>query len=99
MPPSTDKYVLMPGISLKEPILYLVTPAVETIDLPGSHISIGRFKLLILQAFTTDNDTVLIHSSIEGGSSSWVYLIPRPPPTFNSFTMWPNFLACIMTLP
>ena len=91
IPPSTDKYVLIPGTSLKEPILYMVTPAVETIDLPGSHISIGRSRLFLLQASTTDNDTVLIHSSIEGGSSSSIYLIPRPPPTFSSFIYDQNF--------
>ena len=70
---------------MNEPILYIVTPAVETIDLPGSHISNGNLKLFLSHAFEIDSDIVLTQSSIEGGSSSFVYLIPKPPPTFNSF--------------
>ncbi len=74
----------MPGISLNDPILYTVTPAVDTIDLPGSHINIGNFKLFFLQASITESEIVFTHSSIDGGSSSSVYLIPKPPPTFRS---------------
>jgi len=61
----------------------MVIPAVDTIDLPGSHINVGKSKLYFLLASTTEEEIVFTHSSIEGGSSFSVYLIPKPPPTFN----------------
>ncbi len=62
----------------------MVIPAVDTIDLPGSHINVGKSKLFFSQALTTEKEIVFTHSSIEGGSSLLVYLIPKPPPTFSS---------------
>jgi len=59
-------------------------PAVDTMDLPGSHINIGKSKLCFLQAITTELEIVFTHSSIEGGSSFIVYLMPKPPPTLSS---------------
>ena len=62
----------------------MVIPAVDTIDLPGSQSNIGKSKLCFSQALITDDAIVFTHSSIEGGSSLNVYLIPKPPPTFSS---------------
>ena len=62
-----------------------------------NNIKVGKFKLFFSQALTTELEIVLTHSSIEGGSSFSVYLIPKPPPTFSFLISWPNFLASKMT--
>ena len=48
-------------------------PAEDTIDLPGSHINLGKSKLFFLQASTTEVEMAFTHSSMEGGSSFFVY--------------------------
>ena len=54
-----------------------------------------KLSFFCLQASTTDKEIVLIHSSIEGGSSSSLYFIPSPPPIFNSFMLCPKFFGTL----
>ena len=90
-PPSIDQWVKTVSFSVLEACKK------NNLDLPILMCEPGRSKLCFLQALTTELEIVFIHSSIEGGSSFFVYLMPRPPPTLSSLILWPNFLASKIT--
>src|SRR5690625_941742 len=82
IPPSTDTYVLTHSISLWEPISYIVMPASPTIDLPGS-MQISGIGIFNSRTFSLVALIIASTYSLYGlGVSSFVYLIPNPPPKF-----------------
>src|SRR5690625_7697461 len=88
IPPSTDTYFLTPSISFWEPISYIVMPASPTIDLPGS-IQISGIGIFNSRTFSLVALIIASTYSLYGlGVSSFVYLIPNPPPKFISLVLY-----------
>ena len=64
-------------------------------DRPGSHSNFGKGRFSEIQAACTTSQIAFDHSTMLGGSSDSIYLIPKPPPTFNSVTFKPCLAASL----
>src|SRR5215831_14369350 len=80
IPPSIATYRRTPGMSLIAPTVYSATPAGPAMERPGSTTSSGACSPRRAAPASSAASSVSTNSRGDGGSSSRVYAIPRPPP-------------------